>query len=42
VIKKNVSSHKNPIVSLQWLPNAIEIDKRNIYNILDTMPGEIH
>jgi hypothetical protein len=32
VIKKNVNSHKNPILSLKWLPNGVEIDRKHFYN----------
>lgn len=28
VIKKNVNSHKNPVLALKWLPNSIEIDRK--------------
>ncbi len=34
VIKKNLNSHKNPVLSLEWLPTSIEFDRRQIINLL--------
>ena len=33
LVVKNVNSHKNPVLSLKWLPNTIEIDKKHYYNV---------
>ena len=30
IIKKNVSSHKNPVLGLEWLPINVEFDRKNI------------
>ena len=28
VVKKNVNSHKNPVLALKWIPSTIEIDRK--------------
>jgi hypothetical protein len=33
VLKKNVNSHKNPVLALKWLPHTMEIDKRFNLNL---------
>ncbi|EGR33375.1 hypothetical protein IMG5_055180 [Ichthyophthirius multifiliis] len=43
VIKKNVNSHKNPVLSLQWLPTTIEFNSKAILNlIVHPNGGECH
>ena len=34
LLKKNINSHKNAILCLKWLPNSIEIDRKNFYNLI--------
>ena len=33
IIKKNVNSHKNPVLSLKWIPNTMEIDRKFNVNL---------
>lgn len=30
--KKLICSHKAPIVSIQWVPNQFEVDKRGVHH----------
>ena len=33
VLKKNVNSHKNPVLCLKWFPNAVEIDRKFNFSV---------
>ena len=39
ILKKNINSHKNAILCLKWLPNSIEIDRKNFYNLITNTSG---
>ena len=34
ILKKQVPSHRNPVLCLRWLPVSIEIDRKIFYNLL--------
>lgn len=40
VIRKNVNSHKNPVLSLKWLPNSIEIDRKHFSSVNPNTTGD--
>eukprot|EP00825_Cyclidium_porcatum_P013489 TRINITY_DN1710_c0_g1_i3.p1 TRINITY_DN1710_c0_g1~~TRINITY_DN1710_c0_g1_i3.p1 ORF type:complete len:391 (-),score=72.50 TRINITY_DN1710_c0_g1_i3:242-1414(-) len=40
VIKKNVSSHKNPVLCMQWIPTGIEVDKKQVHHVINPNHGQ--
>ena len=28
VVRKNVNSHKNPVLALKWIPSVMELDRK--------------
>jgi hypothetical protein len=34
ILRKQIASHKNPVLCLRWLPASIEIDRKVFYNLL--------
>lgn len=38
-IKRNVPSHKSPVMCIKWFPSGLELDIRKSYSTLLTQPG---
>lgn len=38
-IKRNVPSHKSPVVCIKWFPSGLELDLKKSYSTLLTSPG---
>lgn len=38
-IKRNVPSHKSPVLSIKWFPSGLELDMKKSYSTLLTTPG---
>lgn len=41
-IKRNVPSHKSPVVSVQWFPMTLEIEMKKSYSAIIQSTGEMN
>jgi hypothetical protein len=41
-IKRNVPSHKSPVVSVQWFPYTLEIEMKKSYSAIIPSAGEMN